>query len=320
MDKVKEVLAAKVVEATTYIKGMSIHESEITFLGLDKRSQVLAQHLLNAGVRIRLWEPKVTSPAERQLGGENVALFTTIAEAIKPAHVVFINLTKSEFDTISQDEVMARKFHHKTMIVCTPMSTIESAELSNYFTKIGAFYVEVAFCGSTSVAEKAQLKLLVSGPEDHYEKVKPVLSVFGTLFYAGAVPKATAIKQSVDLVLAAENAALALACTHLHKQGFDSSTVFLNVLQAVRGSDLAAKLDSFEQRKYNHCSSFTNDEILMGLSNMAIETSKTGMDANMLVSLIKYTDIAKRMSGGHADIASVYDILNPPATSVLSAK
>ena len=65
MDKVKEVLSAKVVEAATYLKGMSIHEDEIAFLGLDARGNVLAQHLLNAGVRIRLWEPTVRSAAER---------------------------------------------------------------------------------------------------------------------------------------------------------------------------------------------------------------------------------------------------------------
>jgi hypothetical protein len=138
--------------------------------------------------------------------------------------------------------------------------------------------VEVAFSGSNSVAEKAQLKvssihhfhqffsfntlifqLLVGGAEEQFAKLKPILSVFGTLYYVGAVPKATAVKQSVDLVyviphpapfrhsspicrIAAENAALALACAHLHKQGFDTSDVFLNVLKSVRGSDLATKV------------------------------------------------------------------------------
>ena len=65
MEKIKEVLSSKVVEASTYLKGMSIHENEIAFLGLDERGRVLAQHLLNAGVRIRLWEPTVRSAAER---------------------------------------------------------------------------------------------------------------------------------------------------------------------------------------------------------------------------------------------------------------
>jgi hypothetical protein len=65
MEKVKEIISSKVVEATTYIKGMSIHENEIAFLGLDSRGTVLAQHLLNAGVRIRVWEPTVRSAAER---------------------------------------------------------------------------------------------------------------------------------------------------------------------------------------------------------------------------------------------------------------
>lgn len=65
MDKFKDVVSSKLVEATAYIKGMSIHEHEIAFLGLDNRSQILAQHLLNGGVKIQLWEPTARSPADR---------------------------------------------------------------------------------------------------------------------------------------------------------------------------------------------------------------------------------------------------------------
>ncbi len=60
MERVKELremVSSKIVEASTFIKGMSIHDDEVAFLGLSSREVALVQHLLNAGVKVKLWGP-----------------------------------------------------------------------------------------------------------------------------------------------------------------------------------------------------------------------------------------------------------------------
>ena len=68
METVKEltdVISSKIVEASAFIKGMSIHEDEVAFIGLDDRGQILVQHLLNAGVKVRVWDPTKKNTEER---------------------------------------------------------------------------------------------------------------------------------------------------------------------------------------------------------------------------------------------------------------
>jgi len=318
MDTVKDITEAisnKIVEASSFIKGMSIHEDEVAFLGLDERGQVLVQHLLNAGVKVRVWEPKKRRHEERKISaGEQVTIMDSLTDAIKSVHVIMCALpTYLEVEqTLTEDETLLRSMTHKTLVVFTPLSVSESEELYHIFKRFGIEYIEAALCGSFTIAEKAQLKLFVGGSEEQYTKLKSIFSLFGTSQYVGFIPKATAIKQSLNLVLAAENMALAYATAYLYKQGLNPE-IFVEAMKQARG-DLDDKMKAFESRTYS-TSGTSNDDVLNDITNMFNDSAKNGLDGKLLDVLKTNTEKAKELSGGEKDFASIYDVLNPPTTA-----
>lgn len=66
LKEIQQVFSAKLVEASTFLRGMRIHEDHVAFIGnLDEKWRALVQHLLNAGVKVRLWEPNQRRNEER---------------------------------------------------------------------------------------------------------------------------------------------------------------------------------------------------------------------------------------------------------------
>jgi len=321
MERVKEiteVISNKIVEASSFLKGMSIHEDEVAFLGMDDRARVLVQHLLNAGVKVRLWEPTKRSNEDRKISAGDLAKMfepEALAEAIKGVHVILVAL--SDYGQVEEvmtgEEELLRSMRNKIVVLCTPLAVSESEDLYNIFKRHGIEYIEAGMSGSYPVAEKAQLTIFVGGQMETFEKVKSILSLFGSPQYVGFIPKATAMKQSINLVLAAENIALAYAATYLYKQGLNTE-MFLQAIKHARGYDLASKMAAFEGRTYNNCGT-SNEDVLTDVTNMFNDSAKNEMDNRLLEVLKSYTEQTKLLAGGEKDFASVYDFLNPPTTA-----
>lgn len=53
---------------------------------------------------------------------------------------------------------------------------------------------------------------------------------------------------------------------------------------------------------------------------MLEDNTHFGVESSLLASLKRYTELAKKLTGGNSDISSLYDVLNPPETSALPAK
>lgn len=206
------------------------------FIGLGHLGQTIAKRLSGEGVELVVWNR--TKEKARGLG---VPVADTPAALISEVDVVFLNLFDSDAVAAvlnGQDGLLSGACKGKIIVDTT----------TNHFDRVGAFYevassrgatyLEAPVLGSVVPASQGALTVLVSGDQNAYEAVKPLLEKIGkTIFYLGGESQATKMKLVNNLVLGTLMATCAEAVAYGEAVGLDRATV-VDILLAGAGNSM----------------------------------------------------------------------------------
>ncbi|WP_424356995.1 NAD(P)-dependent oxidoreductase [Methanocella sp. MCL-LM] len=204
------------------------------FIGLGHLGKTIAKRLISEGVELTVWN-RTREKAE----GLGVRVADTPAALIFGVDIVFLNLFDSDAVAAvlhGPDGLLAGNCAGKVIVDTT----------TNHFDRVGAFYgaarqhgatyLEAPVLGSVVPASQGALTVLVSGDEDAYNQVRPLLEKFGkTIFYLKEESMATRMKLVNNLVLGTLMATCAEAVTFGEAVGVDRATV-VNILLAGAGN------------------------------------------------------------------------------------
>eukprot|EP01111_Echinosteliopsis_oligospora_P014863 TRINITY_DN5704_c0_g1_i2.p1 TRINITY_DN5704_c0_g1~~TRINITY_DN5704_c0_g1_i2.p1 ORF type:complete len:330 (+),score=67.15 TRINITY_DN5704_c0_g1_i2:31-990(+) len=317
MESLKGVISQKIVEATDFLKGMKLREGEVGFLGLGPMSSPVVQHLVNAGVKVHLWANFNHKAEEmKHQSGDLIKVAETPQEAIKQPHGIFVML--EDYNSLSEQLLnhdTLKMLNHKVVIVSTPMSATESKELGNILKHAGAEYIEAPLSGLTSAAEQAKLQILVATTERLFDEWKSLLSVMGTPHYVGAIPNASSMRLSISLMIAAQNSAFALSVAMVKKAGLSVDS-FVDIVRPhpIYSHFCEQKIRSYIERDYTNNNN-TNQSISKDIEAILQHAEQYEVDTNLISALKTYYAKAVVQCGGDVDCASIYDVLDPPATA-----
>lgn len=227
----------------------------VAVLGTGIMGSAMARVLAKSGMRVRAWNR--TRKNAEPLTADGVQVTNTAAEAVDGADV-FITMV---YDGAIVREVVAQASPRPGTIwlQTTTVSLDDVAALAAYAGEKGLIFFDSPVQGTREPAEAGKLNVLIAGPKEYRDKVKPVLDAIGgrTLWQGedGAQAGGTRLKLVVNSWTLATVAAGAEALTLAESLDVDPD----QFLELVGGGPLDqrylhAKIDAIRNDKLSPAS------------------------------------------------------------------
>ncbi len=215
----------------------------IGFIGLGNLGSAMARRLREQGLSLVVWNRTRQKVAAVQHATGSAAASLTIASSpadlASKCDVIFLNL----FDSKAVNEVLTGKAgilesdcRGKIIVDTTTNHFAQVASFYDLTERAGGSYLEAPVLGSVIPASQGNLTMLVSGDEQAFAAVKPLVEKLAkTIFYLEKRTLATRMKLINNLVLGAFMATIAEATVFGEGAGMERKQV-LEILAAGAGN------------------------------------------------------------------------------------
>jgi 3-hydroxyisobutyrate dehydrogenase-like beta-hydroxyacid dehydrogenase len=223
---------------------------QIAMIGVGKMGLQMARHLAGAGHAVVVHDNSTPAQAAARASGLTVA--PTLTAAVDGAEVVLSSLPHDQALLAVAAEVVAHAAGHAVFVDTSTVSLQASAAVAQACAQRGIAHVRVTVSGNNKMAEQAQLTVLGSGPRQAYDRVEPLLRLFGPgQFYLGDGEQARLMKLVINLMIASTSGMLAEALTLGEKGGLDWRQMWDVVCASAVGSPIVrAKAVQLRERDY----------------------------------------------------------------------
>ncbi|MDW5325164.1 NAD(P)-dependent oxidoreductase [Plantactinospora sp. KLBMP9567] len=227
----------------------------VAVLGLGGMGQPMAANLVRAGLPTVVWNRR-PGPA-RQLGAQGAEVADSPADAVRRADVVITMVTNGDaIRAIALDQGMLAAMAEGA--IWAQMSTIGVSDTERIAGMVreqrpDVVLLDAPVAGSRGPAERRQLVVLASGPEQARGRIAPVFDALGQrTVWAGPVGAGSRLKLVNNMLLAFLAEGIAEAMALGHSLGLDRAAV----LGALQGSPLvspwaAEKLERIGRDEYS---------------------------------------------------------------------
>jgi 3-hydroxyisobutyrate dehydrogenase-like beta-hydroxyacid dehydrogenase len=176
---------------------------ECGFIGLGRMGGAMARRLIKAGHGVVVYDPNAAAVAALAADGAQIAASAqAVADA---ARIVFLSLPNPQ---IVAEVVLGTQGirQGRTIEVCVDLSTSgpdTAVRLAAGLAERNIASLEAPVSGGIKGARDGTLSLMVAGPPATWERVRPLLEVFGRPFFMGANPGAGQTMKLVNNLLGA---------------------------------------------------------------------------------------------------------------------
>ncbi len=214
---------------------------ELGFIGVGKMGGPMARRLMEAGHRLTVFdtsaqalEPLVVLGAEAKRSAAEVASAVETVLVSLPTPDVVRAVALGENGIAAGSRV-------KTYVDLSTTGPRVAAEIANGLAEKRIATLDSPVSGGVGGAEKGTLAVMAAGTRTLFERLEPVLKVFGKVFYIGALPGMGQTMKLANNLMSA--AAMAIACEAIVmgvKAGLDAS-VMVDVINAGSGRNSATE-------------------------------------------------------------------------------
>ena len=212
------------------------------FVGVGRMGGPMASRLLDAGYRLCIYD--VSEEATAPLVARGAELAASPAEVASIADTVFMSLPTP--DVVREVAlggngglINGSKVH--TVIDLSTTGPGVATEVAGKLAERKIAWVDSPVSGGVTGAKAGTLAVMVSCPKPAYQKLEPVLKVFGKLFHAGEKPGlAQTAKLANNLLAATAMVATSAAMAMGVKAGLDAK-VLIDIINASSGRNSASQ-------------------------------------------------------------------------------
>lgn len=204
----------------------------VAVCGLGRMGRPIAHRIAAGGLPLTVWNrsPGVAESVSAEVGGRAAE---TPAEAARSADVVVTMLTDGPAVLAvldGPDGVLAGLRKGTTVVDCSTTGADSARRAAALCRDAGVHYLDCPVSGSTAVAERGELGLMVGGQDHVLQRVRPVLEQFGrTVVHVGPTGAGAAVKVAVNGLLHTFSTALAESMLAAEAAGVPR-TAFFDVL------------------------------------------------------------------------------------------
>ncbi|MCI2417950.1 NAD(P)-dependent oxidoreductase [Saccharopolyspora sp. K220] len=214
------------------------HGPSVGWVGTGRMGGAMAERLATAGVRLTVWNR--TKAKAEPLAKHGCAIADTISQ-LRGCDVVFTMVSTAddlEQVLLGAGGLLADADNVPRVLVdCSTVSIESSAAMREVCAQRGVAFLAAPVSGNGKVVRAGELSLVVSGPEEIYDAVAPLLGFLGkSVTYVGDGDLARLVKICHNLFLGVVTQSLA-EITVLAEKGGVSRAAFLDFLNnSVMGS------------------------------------------------------------------------------------
>jgi 3-hydroxyisobutyrate dehydrogenase-like beta-hydroxyacid dehydrogenase len=280
------------------------------FIGLGRMGAPMARRLMEAGHGLVVYDVE-PQPVRRfaQMGASAAA---SASEVGSRAETVLVSLpTPAIVEAVTTGPGGIAEGSAVSCIVdlSTTGATV-SRRVAAVLAENGIRHVDCPVSGGVAGAEKGTLAVMVSGPVDECERLKPVLSVLGKVFYVGErAGLAQTMKLVNNLLSATALAASSEAMVMGVKAGLDPA-VMLEVLNSGTGANSATR-DKFPKailpRTFD--AGFATELMYKDVSLCLSEAEALEVPMPVASAVRQLWQIARARIGGDKDFTTIVQLI-----------
>lgn len=203
-------------------------KEQIAFIGMGIMGAPMAQNLLNAGYPVTVYT-RTQSKAQPVLNaGANWA--DSPAQAAENADIVITCVTDTpDVETVLLGKGGVIESAHNGLI-CIDMSTISpdaTRQMAATLAEKGVQLLDAPISGGQIGAIEAKLSIMVGGPADTVEKVRPILEIMGkTITHCGPVGSGQTTKLANQVMVIHTIMSIAEGLAFAEQAGLDLDTTY----------------------------------------------------------------------------------------------
>jgi 3-hydroxyisobutyrate dehydrogenase len=276
----------------------------VAVLGTGIMGAPMARNLAQAGFEVRAWNR--TREKAEPLADEGATVAGSPAEAIDGADAWITML--SDGDIVASVAREALEAGQPGLWLQMSTVGLEAAQkLGELAEGEGATYVDAPVAGTKAPAEKGELTVLASGPDEAREACDPIFDALGRkTVWLGAAPNGTRMKLVVNSWIQSITAAVGQGIALAEGLGLDPGT-FLDVLDGAPTGSPYAQLKGkliLEDKLDDVSFSTVLARKDTGLVVEALE--EAGLEPGLARAVYERFDAAVELGAGEQDMASVY--------------
>jgi 3-hydroxyisobutyrate dehydrogenase-like beta-hydroxyacid dehydrogenase len=212
------------------------------FVGVGRMGGPMANRLLDAGYRLCVYD--VSDAATAPLVARGAELAASPAEVASIADTVFISLPTPDVVrevALGGNGGLINGSTVRTVIDLSTTGPGVATEVANKLAERKIAWVDSPVSGGVTGAKAGTLAVMVACPKPAYQKLEPVLKVFGKLFHAGEKPGlAQTAKLANNLLAATAMVATSEVMAMGVKAGLDAK-VLVDIINASSGRNSATQ-------------------------------------------------------------------------------
>ena len=212
---------------------------KIGFIGLGIMGAPMAAHLQAAGHKLYLHDVK-NPPSALIEGGATVC--TSGAEVAKRAEIIIVMVPDTphvEAVLFGENGVASGLTSGKIVVDMSSISPIATKDFAKRINKLGCDYLDAPVSGGEVGAKAASLTIMVGGPENAFNKVKPLFELMGkNITLVGGNGDGQTTKVANQIIVALNIQAVAEALLFASKAGADPA----KVRQALMGGFASSRI------------------------------------------------------------------------------
>ncbi len=213
--------------------------SKIGFIGLGIMGAPMAAHLIAAGHEVFL-HTRSEVPAELLTGQASAC--ASAQEVAQKADIIFLMLPDTPDVAkvlFSDDGVASGLSQGKTVVDMSSISPMDTKEFAEKIKALGCDYLDAPVSGGEVGAKAARLTIMVGGPDDAFERVRPLFELMGkNITLVGGNGDGQTCKVANQIIVALNIAAVGEALLFASKAGADPA----KVRQALMGGFAASRI------------------------------------------------------------------------------
>jgi 3-hydroxyisobutyrate dehydrogenase len=202
--------------------------AKIGFIGLGNMGLPMAQNLLKAGYAVSGFDLNVDATERLAAAGGTRA--QSIRDACEGAEVVITMLPAGEQVRevyFGDDGALAAVAPGTLLIDSSTIDVATARDVAQAAQAKGLAMVDAPVSGGVAGAQAATLTFMVGGPEDAFERARPVLEKMGkTIVHAGGPGTGQAAKICNNMILGASMIVVSEAFLLAEKLGLDAQKLF----------------------------------------------------------------------------------------------
>ena len=208
------------------------------FIGVGRMGGPMARRLIEAGYSLTVYDTNAAAVAPLVALGATQA--PSIAQVASAAETIFASLpTPDVVQAVAAAVATGNRV--RTFIDLSTTGPRVAAEVGESLAASGITAIDCPVSGGVSGAEKGTLAVVVAGPRDVYDRLKPALDVIGKSFFVGERPGQAQVVKLVNNLLSVT--ALAITSEGMAmgvKAGIDA-TIMLDAINAGSGRNSATQ-------------------------------------------------------------------------------